>query len=125
MRRRRVCKSTFSTVTYPPPQNNVNQIIRPFAPPSHGVVCWRVYHQPLGGAALSGCGTIHGYGGVEHSFGYDFDDYEPHHHRHHHHKDYKKYRKEQKKRYKAYKKHQKKMAKAYKKHHKKHHHDDD
>ncbi|MDE5634121.1 MAG: hypothetical protein K2I51_05610 [Muribaculaceae bacterium] len=75
-----------------------------------------------GGAALSGCGTIHGYGGVEHSFGYDFDDYEPHHH---HHKDYKKYRKEQKKRYKAYKKHQKKMAKAYKKHHKKHHHDDD
>ena len=76
-----------------------------------------------GGAALSGCGTIHGYGGVEHSFGYDFDDYEPHHH--HHHKDYKKYRKEQKKRYKAYKKHQKKMAKAYKKHHKKHHHDDD
>lgn len=78
-----------------------------------------------GGAALSGCGTIHGYGGVEHSFGYDFDDYEPHHHHHHHHKDYKKYRKEQKKRYKAYKKHQKKMAKAYKKHHKKHHHDDD
>ena len=74
-----------------------------------------------GGAALSGCGSIHGYGGVEHSFGYDFDDYEPHLH----HKDYKKYRKEQKKRYKAYKKHQKKMAKAYKKHHKKHHHDDD
>lgn len=72
------------------------------------------------GGVTAGCGTIHTYGGVEHSFGYDFDDYDgPHHH-----KDYKKYRKEQKKRYKAYKKHQKKMEKERRKHHGKHHHDD-
>lgn len=74
------------------------------------------------GGVVSGCGTIHTYGGVEHSFGYDFDDYDV---PHHHHKDYKKYRKEQKKRYKAYKKHQKKMEKERRKHYKHHHHDDD
>lgn len=74
------------------------------------------------GGVTAGCGTIHTYGGVEHSFGYDFDDYDG---PHHHHKDYKKYRKEQKKRYKAYKKHQKKMEKERRKHYKHHHHDDD
>lgn len=74
-----------------------------------------------GGTLLSGCGSIHTYGGIEHCYDYDFaDGHYPHHH--HSEKAYKKYRKEQKKRYKAYKKYQKKMAK---KHHRHHHHDDD
>ena len=77
-----------------------------------------------GGGALAGCGSIRTYGGVEHSFGYDFDDDYYEHHHHHSKKAYKKYRKQQKKWAKAQKKRQKEMAKRYRKHHK-HHHDDD
>lgn len=50
--------------------------------------------------ALSSCGSIHTFGGIEHDYSYDFDGH------HHHHK-------------------HKKAKKHHKKHHHHHHHHDD
>lgn len=55
-----------------------------------------------GGTALTSCGSMHSYWGVENDY-YSGDDYGHHHKKHKKHKKYKK----------------------YKKHHKKHHHHDD